>query len=179
LDSYVQKSKNRLMKKLILVILAVFLLSCERSIQAQDTPLDNLNWQEMERALELASEHDKLILIDVFAQWCPYCQRMQSEVYPSDEVEEVVNKYFIPVRIDTESDEALSYHGNDFTQAEFAVALQYRSVPTTYFMNANGEVLGQQPGFLPVDVFTQLLEYVGSGAHETQTFDEFNNDSDR
>ncbi len=167
------------MKKLIYILLPIFILACERPIQAQDTPLDNLDWQEMERALELASEEDKLILIDVFAQWCPYCQRMQSEVYPSEEVEEVINKYFIPVRIDTESEEGLTYHGNAFTQAEFAVALQYRSVPTTYFMNSEGEVLGQQPGFLPVDVFTQLLEYVGSGAHETQSFDEFNNGSSR
>jgi thioredoxin-related protein len=165
------------MNKLLYIVLAIFMLACERPMQAQDNTGDNLDWQEMEAALELASEQEKLILIDVFAQWCPYCQRMQSEVYPSGEVEEVITKYFIPVRIDTESEKGLTYHGNEFTQAEFATALQYRSVPTTYFMNAEGEVLGQQPGFLPVDVFTQLLEFVGSGAHETQSFDEFSNAS--
>jgi thioredoxin-related protein len=141
----------------------------------QNPPRDNLNWVGMERALQLASEQDKFILIDVYAEWCPYCQRMQSEVYPHEDVEEQVRKYFIPVRINTESNEKLRYLGNEFTQAEFAGALQNRSVPTTYFMNADGEVVGQQPGFLPVDVFAKLLEFVGSGAFEEQTFQEFEN----
>lgn len=142
-------------------------------VSAQNPPDDNINWVGMERALQLASQQDKFILIDVYAEWCPYCQRMQSEVYPSEEVEEKVGKYFIPVRINTESNEKLRYLGNDFTQAEFAGALQYRSVPTTYFMNDKGEIVGQQPGFLPVEVFARLLEFVGSGAFEEQTFDEF------
>ncbi len=163
------------MRKIIYSVLLLFLLGSLKPLLAQELPEDNLDWQQMDRALTLASENDKLILIDVFAQWCPYCQRMQSDVYPSEKVEEKVKKYFIPVRIDTESDKAITYLGNEFTESEFAAALQYRSVPTTYFMNARGEVLGQQPGFLPVDVFAELLEYVGSGAHETQTFEEFSN----
>jgi len=163
------------MKKVIFSVLLLIILGSLKPIFAQELPDDNLDWQQMERALKLALDNDKLILIDVFAQWCPYCQRMQSDVYPSEKVEEKVKKYFIPVRIDTESDRTMSYHGNEFTESEFAAALQYRSVPTTYFMNANGEVIGQQPGFLPVDVFAELLEYVGSGAHETQSFEEFRN----
>jgi thioredoxin-related protein len=163
------------MKKVIYCALLFFILGNFKPVLAQELPDDNLDWQQMDRALKLASDQDKLILIDVFAQWCPYCQRMQSEVYPSEKVEEKVKKYFIPVRIDTESSKSMSYLGNEFTESEFAAALRYRSVPTTYFMNAKGEVIGQQPGFLPVDVFAELLEYVGSGAHETQSFEEFSN----
>lgn len=144
-------------------------------VLSQNPPEDNLNWVVMERALQLASEQDKFILIDVYVEWCPYCQRMQSEVYPAEEVGEKVEKYFIPVRINAESDEKLKFYGNDFTQAEFAGALQYESVPTTYFMNKDGEVVGQQPGLLSVDVFAKLLEFVGSGAFEEQSFQEFEN----
>ncbi len=144
-----------------------------QAVSGQNPPEDNLNWVGMERALQLASEQDKFILIYVYVEWCPYCQRMQSEVYPAEEVGERVTKYFIPVRINAESDEKLRYHGNDFTQAEFAGALQYESVPTTYFMNKDGEIVGQQPGLLPVEVFAKLLEFVGSGAFEEQSFQEF------
>ncbi|MEX2573224.1 MAG: thioredoxin fold domain-containing protein [Balneolaceae bacterium] len=142
---------------------------------AQDPPEDNLDWVGVERALRLASQNDKLILIDVYAEWCPYCQRMQEEVYPDDSVGALIRKYFIPVRINTESDEPVNYLGNAFTHAEFATALNNQGVPTIYFMNQQGEVVGQQPGFLPVDVFSSLLEYVGSGAFENQTFEEFEN----
>lgn len=161
------------MSKLTIIFLSIFILSNAITGIAQQPPEDNIEWQQMNRALHLASDNDKMILIDVFAEWCPYCQRMQSEVYPDTEVEEQISKYFIPVRINTESDQELIYKGNRFTEAEFATALRFRSVPTTYFMNAEGEIVGQQPGFLPVDVFVNLLEYVGSGAHETQSFEEF------
>lgn len=137
------------------------------------TAQDSIGWISIEEALERASEEDKLILIDVFAPWCPYCQRMQEEVYPDASVEESIDTYFLPVRISIESDEEVRYLNRDFTQAEFARALQYESVPTTYFMNAKGEVVGQQPGYLPEDLFASLLRYVGSGAYETQTFEEF------
>jgi len=163
-----------MVRKLSLLLLIASWIGIQ-SAAGQNSPEDNIHWVGMERALQMASEQDKFILIDVYAEWCPYCQRMQSEVYPSDEVEEKVGKYFIPVRINTESNETLRYLGSEFTQAEFAVALQYRSVPTTYFMNEKGEVVGQQPGFLPVDVFAKLLEFVGSGAFEETTFQEFEN----
>ncbi|MGM0506039.1 MAG: thioredoxin family protein [Bacteroidota bacterium] len=137
------------------------------------TAQDSINWVSIDEALDRASDEEKLILIDVFAPWCPYCQRMQKEVYPDENVEEAIDDYFLPVRISVESDDAVQFMDRRFTQAEFARALKYQSVPTTYFMNAEGEVVGQQPGYLPEDIFTSLLRYVGSGAYETQSFEEF------
>lgn len=149
-------------------LLLMTLMSAEM-VSAQDS----INWVSIDEALERASEEEKLILIDVFAPWCPYCQRMQEEVYPDGNVEEAIGDYFLPVRISVESDAPVRFMERNFTQAEFARALQYQSVPTTYFMNARGEVVGQQPGYLPEDVFTSLLRYVGSGAYETESFEEF------
>lgn len=149
-------------------LLFLVLLSAE-GVTAQDS----IEWVSVEEALERAEEEEKLILIDVFAPWCPYCQRMQEEVYPDSHVEEAIDTYFLPVRISVESEDPVRFMNREFTQAEFARALRYQNVPTTYFMNARGEVVGQQPGYLPEEVFTSLLRYVGSGAYETQSFEEF------
>ncbi len=155
------------------VLLVAFICTSD-DLNAQNSNFqDNINWRSMDHALSLAEQQDKLILIDVYAEWCPYCQRMQDEVYPDELVEKVVEQYFVPVRINTESSQKLRFMNREFTQEEFARALRYQSVPTTYFMNKDGEVVGQQPGFLPVDVFSSLLEYVGSGAYEEISFDEF------
>ncbi|MEX2585983.1 MAG: thioredoxin fold domain-containing protein [Balneolaceae bacterium] len=158
----------------VFLFLWVALLPTELFGQS-DSP-DAIEWEAMERALERSEAEEKLILIDVYAAWCPYCQRMQSEVYPSDEVEEAIQSYFIPVRINIESDRKLRFQGREFTEAEFAKALRYQSVPTTFFMNSRGEVVGQQPGFLPVDTFSSLLRFVGTGAYETQRFQDFEGD---
>lgn len=160
---------------LILTLIITLTISASAQTDSQD---ENLYWTGMERALQLSESNGKLILIDVYAEWCPYCQRMQDEVYPDQAVIDMILEYFIPVRINIESQEPLRYLGRDFTEEEFSRALQYQSIPTTYFMNERGEVVGQQPGLLPAEMFTDLLEYVGSRAFEKQTFDEFKQSKD-
>lgn len=132
-----------------------------------------IQWTGMERALELAGDSKKTILIDVYAEWCSYCQRMRDEVYPDQQVRKILREYFIPVQVNIDSKETLTYLGRSFTHEEFSKALENRSTPTYYFMNENGEVVGKQPGYMPADVFSSLLEFVGSGAYQDQTYEEF------
>lgn len=127
----------------------------------------------LEQALEQAPKEGKKILIDVFATWCPYCQRMHSEVYPSEGVQNAISDYYLWVRIDIESDATVNYHGEKMTQAEFASALENENVPTAYFLNSEGAILGKQPGFLDQDVFVNLLRFVGSDAYLDQSFQDF------
>lgn len=121
----------------------------------------------------MAALNEKKILIDVYASWCPYCQRMHSDVYTDDSVLEAISEYFIWVKIDIESDRKVNYHGNEMTEAEFANALENESIPTTYFLNHEGAIIGVQPGFIEEDTFSKLLNFVGSDAFMSQTFQEY------
>lgn len=129
----------------------------------------------LEEALKLAPESDKKILVDVYAEWCPYCQRMHSEVYKNDDVIKAISDHYIWVKINVESDQMVSYHGNEMTEAQFARALENKSVPTTYFLNKEGSILGSQPGFIEADMFSSLLKFVGSDEYLLQTFQEYQN----
>lgn len=126
-------------------------------------------------ALALAASENKKILVDVYAEWCPYCQRMHEEVYPSEEVLSAISTHFLWVKINIESDENVNYLGTDMTEAEFARALQNENVPTTYFLNPEGAVIGTQPGFIPSDTFSDLLNFVGSDAYLEESFEEYRN----
>lgn len=128
----------------------------------------------LEQALKLAPETGKKILVDVYATWCPYCKRMHSDVYPNGEVAKAISDYFLLVKIDIEGTENVNYHGEVMTESEFARALENKNVPTTYFLNDKGAILGVQPGYLEPDVFSSLLQFVGSDAYLDQTFNEFN-----
>lgn len=160
------------MKRISLYITAFILLSFPSLISAQDLAGD-VQPIPLERALKLAPEEGKKILVDVFATWCPYCQRMHSEVYPSESVQEAISKYFLWVRIDVESDAMVNYHGEEMTEAQFAKALENQNVPTVYFLNDEGAIIGAQPGYLKEDVFSDLLHFVGSDAYLDQSFKEY------
>ncbi len=157
---------------LLLMMMATGMTSV-RAQEATSPPASEIGWTGVDHALQLASAGDKLVLIFVYAEWCPYCHRMWEEVWPDERVGEQVRRYFVPVPINIDSDDPVHFQGHTFTESEFSRALQNESVPTVYFMNTNGEIVGRQPGFLPAELFARLLEYVGSGAYETQTFDEF------
>jgi len=107
------------------------------------------------------------------AEWCPYCRRMRTEVYPNKGVQDTLLNYFYPVIIDNESSGKVVFNGEEVTEQELAYALRLRSLPTHYFINAEGKVLGAQPGFLPADVFQKLLSFVGSDSYSTMKFDEY------
>ena len=77
------------------------------------------------------------------------------------------------MRINVESEKKVNYYGKEMTQAEFAQALANKNVPTTYFLNDEGAILGIQPGFIEKDVFSQLLEFVGTDAYKDQRFTDY------
>jgi thioredoxin-related protein len=158
----------RLLKP-ILLFGALFFFSCSQ-LPAQSEITEPV---PLEEALELAAETGKKILIDVYAAWCPYCQRMHSEVYKSEDVLEAISSYYIWVKINVESDEKVSYMGHEMTEAQFARALENESVPTTYFLNEEGAILGKQPGYIETAMFSKLLNFVGSDAYLVTTFQEY------
>ncbi len=159
------------MKTLQTTLFSLFLLLLTAgTLYSQDGEIEPVTLQE---ALTLAAETEKKILVDVYAAWCPYCQRMHSDVYTDDAVLQAISDYFIWVKINVESDNLVNYHGNEMTEAEFANALNNESIPTTYFLNDEGAIIGVQPGFIEESTFSKLLEFVGSDAFESQSFQEF------
>ena len=65
---------------------------------AMHQPVD---WQEWgEAAFEQATREDKPILLDIGAVWCHWCHVMDRESYENAEVAELINKFFVAVKVD-------------------------------------------------------------------------------
>ena len=158
----------KLTKTLSALLVTLFLLPAVGFTQS-------LQPTSLESALSSARETGKKVLIDVYAEWCPYCERMHTEIYTENEIISAIDEHYYLVKINIESDEKVNYLGNEMAEKEFAQMLQSTNLPTTYFMNGEGELLGKQPGVIPADVFEDLLHFVGSNAFENLTFDEYRN----
>lgn len=157
------------MKLLKILSMALGLVICLSTISNSQS----LNPTALENALLSAKESGKKVLIDVYAEWCPYCEKMHTEVYTETDVIEAVNEHFYLVKINIESQNEVNFLGNRMTESDFAKMLKSSSLPTTYFMNSSGELLGMQPGLLPADVFEDLLTFVGSDSYESLSFEEY------
>ncbi|HET8866546.1 MAG TPA: thioredoxin fold domain-containing protein [Gracilimonas sp.] len=131
------------------------------------------NWKSMEDARELAEQEDKKVLIYANAVWCTYCKKQEKEVFSQKNVQDLTNEHFYSVWLDIESEEKLIFRGEEITQRDFARAMRITGTPTFIFLDSKGEIIAGQPGFIPEDLYLQILKFVGTDAYLDQSFEEF------
>lgn len=140
--------------------LLLALLSVSTTL-AQESSVDSgVEWQTLEEAQKKAKETGKKVLVFGYADWCTYCMKMRKETYPEDNVQKSLSEDFIPVQINGESEEEIVFNGKTYKSYELARYLRLTSYPTHYFLNSDGKIIGAQPGFLPAEVFSPLMNYV-------------------
>jgi thiol:disulfide interchange protein len=86
--------------------------------------------QNYDAALAKAETDDKLIMIDVYTDWCAPCKKMDKETFPA---EEVVNRAanFVNLKLDAEKGQGPE------VQRKFGVT----AYPTILFVNGKGELV--------------------------------------
>lgn len=98
----------------------------------------------LEEALAQARKDNKVVMVDVFADWCGPCKRLDREVFNQDKVARALEGA-IAVKIDGEKGQGPS------------VVERYHVVgyPTVLFLDAQGQEIDRVFGFLPAADFQQ------------------------
>lgn len=138
-------------------------------------PAETIAWRPtLEEAVAEAAVAGKPILVDVYADWCTWCRRLQQEVYTDSTLAAYVNARFIPVRLNGEiRSDAVQFGGSSTSSAELARAFGVEGYPTTIFLNAGAMFLTRLPGFAPANAYLPILEYLASEAYVHQSFQDF------
>lgn len=165
------------MKKTLYILALVLLGTGIASAQ------EKVKWYSIEEALQLASEEPRLIVIDVYTDWCGWCKRMDATTFSEPGVAEMMNKYFYPVKLNAEGKEDIvigertfkfvDNGGRGYHEMAAIVTRGRLSYPTISYVDAQGKVLEAAPGYKPPDQFMVYLSYYSDGAYKSQTFDEF------
>ncbi len=143
-------------------------------LQAQPNVATGAPWLTFQEALQAAEVSGRPILVDVYAPWCSWCARLQNEVYPSDDVRAYIEEHFEIARLNIEEDDqVIDFKGYSLTPAELASGLGAEGTPTTVFLASNGDYITRLPGFLEASEFIHVLKYIGSGAFESEPFQEY------
>ncbi|MEM2890910.1 MAG: DUF255 domain-containing protein [Thermoplasmata archaeon] len=89
---------------------------------------------------ELARDSGKLVLLDLTATWCHWCHVMDETTYSDPRVVAVINRSFVPVRVDIDRrpDVSERYNRGGF--------------PTTAFLSDKGESIWGATYIPPVDM---------------------------
>lgn len=108
----------------------------------------SIAWNSYDKGLALAKQKNKKIYVNFHADWCGYCKKMEKETFVSPKVVAYLNEHFIAVRVNSDKEQATARKYN------------VRGLPANFFFTEQGEVIGNQPGYLDEKMFLQLLSFV-------------------
>jgi thioredoxin-related protein len=110
-----------------------------------EPPASTIQWRPYSpQILAQAKKDDRLILIFAVAEWCHWCQKMKT-TYANPKVVELINKNFLPIKIDIDK------------QKDLVKQYNVTSLPTSIFMDSNSHVINTIHGYRAAEEFIPAL----------------------
>lgn len=104
------------------------------------------NWSDA--AFSQAREGNKLILVDLSAEWCAFCKKMDATTWQDPRVLAAIDKDYVPIKIVDEQDPEL--------------AARYRQYgrPAVIILDAEGTELMRKRGYMKAQWMEWMLQAV-------------------
>lgn len=127
-------------------LLVVAALPPQPAAAATTQPPAQLHWHEqLQPALAEAAAADRYLLVDLYAEWCGWCKKLERDVFTSPRFRAAAAERFVLLRVDVED----GGEGSRLQQ-QFAAG----SLPTTLVLAASGPArVGAVQGYHPADRF--------------------------
>ncbi len=119
---------------------------------------EKINWLTLEEAQKLSEKEPRKIIMDVYTDWCGWCKKMDKTTFSDAEVAKFVNKHFYAVKLKADSNDKLTFKGQEFTNAQFAQALRISGYPTVVFFGENFSKFQPVSGYRQAGEFKEILE---------------------
>ncbi len=156
----------------LLVVIAGFASSAQK-----------VKWMSMEEAMEASKQEQRKIVVDIFTDWCAWCQKMDESTFQNPFIAKYLNTHYYPVKFNAEHPKVVSFKGKDFDFVkdgqrgyhQLAVELtQGRlSYPTVVFLDENLEIIQALRGFQSSLRFEQIMTYFAHNYHKTMPWSKF------
>ena len=142
----------RFSSSLVPIVLAASLLGCGNNTgsasAAPESPrtggvaFAKLGFDE---ALSAGRAGKKLVMVDVYTDWCGWCKKLDRDVFADERVGKAT-KNLVAIRLDAEN-------GGE----KIAEKYQIEGFPTVLFFNEKGELVQRVNGYVPLDQMLELL----------------------
>lgn len=131
---------------------------------------------DMQAELHDARAAGKIGVILIYQQDpCPYCERMKENILARPDVQKWYGPRFASYSIDVRGSTAMTdFTGRKTTAGGYAREVLLRGAPAMDFYDLQGRLVARVPGEIPDwKTFLALGDWVASGAHAKQTFEQF------
>lgn len=125
-----------------------------------------IKWMDFNEGYALAKKKNKIMLVDVYTDWCGWCKRMDKDAYAKPEIAALVNKDYVAIKFNPEvTGVTYTFEGKSYTGRELAGVIsnnQISGYPTTIFMYPKEKKLNVISGYFDAAKFKPVLENVAT-----------------
>ncbi len=118
--------------KILVAVMAFFVIT---AFKADNT---EVKWMDFNEGYALAKKKNKIMLVDVYTEWCGWCKKMDRDAYAKPAISQVLNTDFVSVKFNPEiTNVTYSYEGKSYTGEQLAGVIsnyQISGYPTTIFI---------------------------------------------
>jgi TolA-binding protein len=140
----------KLLRPRLLVPAVVVLAAIVFAVIKIPTASASITWErDYDKALQRAAAEKKLIIADMFTDWCVLCKKMDAETFADAELNRNMANKYVWLKLNTETEDA-----GIRLQKEFAI-LTY---PTILVLDGEGEEIDRVGQFQAAPLFQQTVE---------------------
>ncbi len=128
-------------------------------------PSKNLVWLDFESGYKKAVAENKIILVDMYTNWCYWCKVMDRETYTDSAIIAEINTHFVAVKMNPEVDATFRFGDTVMNNAELFLWLGHGKqfgFPTSYFWLQPGKSDERYclAGYHEPSAFMQILKQI-------------------
>jgi len=166
---------------LILSFALVFAVSSGGKAQTLVSP-SPVQWYSIEQADSLFNLQPRPLFIDVYTEWCGWCEHMMKTTFAHPGIAGFMNNNFYNVRFDAETFDTLTFHGKTYTNpggankpkhdlAKYLLSGRY-SFPTIVYMSRNKQFY-PIPGYKGISELEPFLVYFSEDLNTAVNLEDF------
>ena len=165
------------MKKTAFALALVICFATFNSFTISNSAKDGkVNWISISEAIELSKKEPRKIIVDIYADWCGWCKKMDKTTFKHEAVVQYVGEKFYAVRLDAEDKNTLNFKGKTYKYVkqgkaganELALELMKNRVelPATVILDEKYRHLSLFPGYLDAHDLDLILHYYTTSAYQ-------------
>jgi len=132
------------------------------SAYCQVPPKNDIQWTDWNNGYQLAKQEGKIIILDLYTDWCGWCKKMDKETFTNPEIVSIVSTEFVAVKLNPEKPDAIYYYKGRKVSGKQLLAILSKSqgdikYPAILFIYPDNDMVYSEEGFQKASVCKQLL----------------------